>query len=66
MGKVIRSWEDFGAIHRRNQWIATAGVAILLATNFLLLPASLVIKGVISALALGTLGYVWTRPQPPL
>lgn len=63
-GPLIRNWEQHGSISRSARIGATVSIVVLFSITFVVVNVGLVIKGSISLIGLGVLGYIWTRPLP--
>jgi uncharacterized membrane protein YbaN (DUF454 family) len=63
-GKVVREWEDHGAIARRSKCWATALIVLMGAVSAAVVPIPFARIGLVTVLG-GVLLFLWTRPEPP-
>ncbi len=65
LGPPLRDWEKSGAISLKAKIIATVMLSLLLAFRLPTLKIKLAIKIIASAIVIGVLVFIWTRPTPP-
>ena len=63
-GPLILNWEQYGSISRSAKIAATVSMMVLFPVTLVVVNVGLAIKGSLCLLALGVLGYIWTRPLP--
>lgn len=62
-GPPLNDWQDNGVIGIKAKWIATIMVGLVLVWRIPLLAISSIAKGVIAAVLVGVLIFIWTRPS---
>lgn len=66
MGKVIKDWQQNGAIGLKAKWLATVMMVLLFGYTLTQVPVPLALKVLISAIGLGVMAFIWSRPSAPL
>ena len=63
-GPLILDWEQHGSISRSAKISASVSMVALFSITFFIVNVGLAVKGVMSLIGLGVLGFIWTRPLP--
>ncbi len=65
MGPMIVDWESHGVIRLRAKLMATAAIVVLFTYTLGFVPVALWIKGIVAAIGVAVLLFIWSRPSAP-
>lgn len=65
IGKPIREWEESGVIRPWAKILATLMITFVIFFKFQKLNIHLSLKGLLSAILVAVLAFIWTRPNAP-
>lgn len=65
LGKLIFDWQRHGVIRLRAKILSTALIVPLFAYTLGFVPVPLALKGLLAAIGLGVLAFIWSRPSKP-
>jgi uncharacterized membrane protein YbaN (DUF454 family) len=63
MGPIIKDWEQNGVIKRRTKWIASSTMLLLVTYPLFFKIQNPFVQGIIIAVMLGVLSFIWSRPS---
>ena len=61
---MIQNWEQQGSISLNAKVTATVLIVGLFSFSLLFFDFSILLKGALVCIAIGVLGFIWTRPLP--